>query len=152
MNAGATFDEDDLRHGLEAVDLASRTGNRRFSPNHVDQGNRGNLYTHLLQRGWVATPKDTSITGDGQLRVPPQLTEDGKAALAVTELAELLGSEPHPATAEEAWTELIHALGPLSSAAEAAQRRRSELRRLGMATGRSSIVRAMQLAHDGGLR
>ena len=152
MPADSGFDAEALHRGLAAVDRAATSGSKRFLPEDVPDGERGRLYSALLQRGWVEPGPDTSITGTGELRLPPRLTAEGRHVLGALEQAELLSSVAHPPTAEIAWSELIRALGALSSAAAEAQASRSELRRWGVDEGQPSITRALQRAEINGLR
>jgi hypothetical protein len=152
MPADPDFDVEALHRGLVAVDRAATSGSKRFVPEDVPDGERGRLYAALLQRGWVERGPDTSITGTGELRLPPRLTAEGRQVLAALEQADLLSFVAHPPTAEIAWSELIRSLGALSSAAAEAHASRSELRRWGVDEGRPSIIRAIQRAEVNGLR
>lgn len=148
----ADFGTEVLQRGLVAVDRAATSGSKHFVPQDVPDGERGRLYAALLQRGWVEPGPDTSITGAGELRLPPRLTAEGKQVLEALEQSELLSLLPHPTTAEIAWSELFRALGPLTSSASEALASRSELRRWGIDDGPVSIVRALQRAAAASLR
>lgn len=146
----AQFDSEMLHRGLLAVDRASLAGSKLFDPEDVSDADRALLWSHLLWRDWAHARGGTSITGSGQLHVPPQLTNEGRRVLAALEQSDLLVGVSHPSTAAEAWDELLSVLGPLTSTAESANQARSELRRWGIADGPASIARALQHAHRAG--